>query len=205
MKKNILLAVVAASLTAVPVMADDLGVEVGLNAFMADSDNTLNEAKTTYGIEASFEHFIPLIPNAKIAVQDVEAGGTKHRLSHANLYYQVLDNDVVQADIGAGYSAITSGEFYDGKEYEEKSANINAMASLNLTENFSVFADVTYMPNSDMKGFDAEVGVGYELEFAMIDVDLTASYRAMEHDFGGRNGSEMMTTDGFNVGFSVGF
>ena len=206
MNKNILLAAFgAATFIATPVMADELGLTVGVNAFMADSDNTLNEAKTSYGFEASLEHFIPLIPNASVSTQHFEAGGSEHRLNHLNLYYQVLDNDVVQADIGAGYSFISEGEFYDGKSYDEWSTNLNAMASLNLTESLSVFADLTYLPNKDMKGFDAEVGIGYELEISALDIDLTASYKSVEHDFDGRNGSEKFAVDGFNLGFAIGF
>ena len=197
------------------------GGDVEVNAWQQEQTYTYNGTEkdggsnTAVTFEASFEHFIPLIPNAKFAQSTVDGDYLKYTKRDFILYYEFLDNDLISLDAGVGVSQFIEGEY-------RHSTNINtdfdgylpvlyANAEIGIPGTpLFVFAKgngVSYDGNSLM---DYSVGAKYEIGMVIFDLQLQAGYRSQTVDLDGStlfsdlpkvNG----TTDGFFAGVNLDF
>ena len=117
MKKKICAAVVAGVIS-MPTMADFLGVYAGVDYRTTTTKHTENgypgefEDTNNFSGYVALEHFIPLIPNAKIKYADLsseysaDATEIKSSATNAILYYELFDNGLFEFDLGLAYTGV---------------------------------------------------------------------------------------------------
>jgi len=129
----------------------------------------------------TFEHFIPLVPNAKLKYSDLssetEAGSTEIDSSATNaiLYYQLFDNSLFEFDLGLAYTYLDSdfqnmssdlGQAYAAAKFFVPATGINA------------FAELIGGSLSSDKTNDVELGLAYTFNpDSLMNVAVRAGYR----------------------------
>ena len=183
MKKQILVAAITATLS-MPSMADFLGLYGGLdyrtNATSL-SDANLDDDTTNVAGYIAFEHFIPVLPNAKLKYSDLTNDITDDSSAmNAILYYELFDNGLFEFDFGLAYTDI---------ETSTESANIAqgyVAAKVHVpTTGIHVFAEVIGGSITNDDALDAEMGLQYTInpDSLLLNVGLRAGYRLQELDF----------------------
>lgn len=217
MKKIIVSFAVAAALVS-STHADFLGFEVGAaywgakttgdiryNGSSIDMERNLgygNNMNTNF-IWASFEHFVPLIPNIKVQHTKVDDSSTKNsgaitfdnkvysgdissslKLNQTDfiLYYELLDN-WVSLDAGLNFKYIDSSLSLNSTVQSASTKDLNfvvpmvyAKAKFEVpTTNVSVESDLSYIGYSGNQFYDFKAGLVYETD---IGLGVTAGYRA---------------------------
>lgn len=195
-----LLALFASSILISPLAnADDLGVSVGIN-------NTFsNDSSSNIGVEASFEHFIPLLPNVSAELYEVESNNLKHQTTNVNFYYQLLDNDSVEIDLGLGYFGVSGSERLNGSDYDKSTVSATGAVRLGITESIHLYGNINYIPSSELKGHDFEAGIDYEIEYAGLDLNLKAGYQSIQHKLSKTEDNPEFDLSGIKLGLAVGF
>lgn len=187
-----------------------LGGDVEVNAWMptvsvdgSELDSVSNPAITA---EASLEHVIPLIPNAKVGTTQLSDGDFDYSKSDAILYYEILDNDLVTFDIGVGATMLD----IDSPTINDVSGTLpTAYAQgefgIPATPLF-VFAEGYLSGDGDSQIVDASVGVQYEFGLVVADLELQAGYKVQNIDLEDfDNATAEVEMDGFFVGVNLDF
>jgi len=198
------------------------GGDVEVNAWQQDQAYTVNNnendggSNTAVTFEASFEHFIPLIPNAKFAQSTVDGDYLKYTKRDYILYYEFLDNDLISLDAGVGVSQFTEGEYRDSTiqattDFDGYLPVLYANAELGIPGTpLFVFAKGNGISYSGHSMIDYSVGAKYEIGLVLFDLQLQAGYRSQTVDL---DGSTLLsdlptvngTTDGFFAGVNLDF
>lgn len=214
MKKSILpllLAVCASSANADTL----LGGDVEINAWQQDYtyDGKDDGDETGYTFEASFEHPIPLIPNIKFAHSSVDAEQFEYTKRDITLYYEILDNDLVSIDLGAGVTNLTDGELklplVNNQKFEGYIPHIYAMGELGVPATpLFLFAKGSGIAYDDHEMMDLSAGIKYEIGLVLIDLQIQAGYRTQTFNL---EGFDSLTADldaetkGFFAGVNIDF
>ncbi|WP_025565350.1 TIGR04219 family outer membrane beta-barrel protein [Psychromonas sp. SP041] len=182
MKKQVLAAAVAATMS-MPAMADFLGVYAGLD--YSTNETTLgNDSDRSNNISGyvAFEHFIPLVPNVKIKYNDL----TNHHFDEDNssttngiLYYEILDNGLVEIDLGAVYT--------DAQGYNESASIVQAYGAAKVHVpgvSMHAFAEVIGGSVTSDDALSGEIGLAYTFnpDSSLLNVAVRAGYRVQELD-----------------------
>lgn len=190
MKKQICAAVVA-SVISMPTMADFLGVYAGVDYRTTTTNHTANGYTGEFNDTNNFsgyvalEHFIPLIPNAKLKYSDLSSeyseDSTEISSSAANaiLYYQLFDNGLFEFDFGLAYTRVETD--YDnlstdlGQAYGAAKVHIPGVG-------IHAFAEVIGGSTTDDNATDAEIGLAYTFnpDSALLNFSVRAGYRLQE-------------------------
>lgn len=185
MKKQICAIAMAAAFS-MPATADFLGVYAGIDYHTTEnkfSDADFKDSNNLSGYVA-FEHFIPLIPNAKIKYSDLDSDGDTVGLDAASsslngiLYYELFDNGLFEIDLGAAYSRLEnvrgkSADILQG--YGAAKVHIPGM-------NMYAFTEVTAGSASSDDATDAELGLAYTFnpDSLLLSMTVRAGYRTQE-------------------------
>ncbi|MFT6984681.1 MAG: outer membrane protein [Psychromonas sp.] len=190
MKKQICAAVVAGVIS-MPTMADFLGVYAGVDYRTTATSHTANgytgefDDTNNFSGYLAFEHFMPLIPNAKLKYSDLsseyssDATEIKSSASNAILYYELLDNDLVEFDLGLAYTDLET-------DYNNLSATLGqgyAAAKLHIPGvPMHAFAEIIAGSINDDNATDAEMGVAYTFnpDSMLLNLSVRAGYRHQE-------------------------
>lgn len=187
-----------------------LGADAGLNYWFSDSkiDNLdYNNVETNVSFNASVEHFIPLVPNAKFGYSSV-SGGIFTDYSQYDLigYYEILDNDLLSFDLGLNFQHF-SGKF-QGLDLDLWQPNLYSRAEVGIPNMpVSIFGSFSYGTLDKVSTVDLEAGVQYTLDLVAADVNFNLGYRMQDNDFDLKLGSisaGKIETTGFFIGASVG-
>ncbi|WP_354625414.1 TIGR04219 family outer membrane beta-barrel protein [Psychromonas sp. MME2] len=190
MKKQICAAVVA-GLISMPTMADFLGVYAGVDYRKTKTNHTANgytdgfDDTNNFSGYLAFEHFIPLVPNAKIKYSDLsgehsaDSKNIDSSSKNAILYYQLLDNSLFELDFGLAYTRVETD--YDnlstnlGQAYGAAKVHIPGIA-------MHAFTEVISGSINDDDATDAEIGLAYTFNpnSALLNFSLRAGYRYQE-------------------------
>lgn len=143
-------------------------------------ENALKETNNLSGY-LTLEHFIPLVPNAKLKYSDLstktDTDSTKIDGSATNaiLYYQLFNNDLFEFDFGLAYTHLDSdfqnmssdlGQAYGAAKFFVPATGINA------------FAEVIAGTVTSDKANDIELGLAYTFNpDAMLNIAVRAGYR----------------------------
>ncbi|WP_028863224.1 TIGR04219 family outer membrane beta-barrel protein [Psychromonas aquimarina] len=187
MKKKICAAVVA-SVISMPSMADFLGVYAGIDYRTMSTSHTANgmsgEFKDSNNLSGyvALEHFVPLIPNAKLKYSDLGSEyndgsiNTDSSAMNAILYYQLFDNDLFEFDFGVAYTKVET-DFNNlstelGQAYGAAKVHIPGV-------NMHAFTEVTAGSLSDDNATDAEIGLAYTFnpDSNLLNFAVRAGYR----------------------------
>jgi outer membrane protein len=185
LKKQICAALVAGAIS-IPAMADSLGVYAGVDYRTIDTQHTENDYSVEYKDNNNFagylavEHFIPLIPNAKIKYADLssdtDSGEIDSSATSAILYYGLFDNDLFELDLGVAYTAVET-------DYNDLSSDLGqgyAAAKLHVPGvGMHAFAEVVAGSLSSDDASDAEMGVAYTFnpDSMLLNYSVRAGYR----------------------------
>ena len=206
MKKTLLVCLLSS--TAFSVSADVLlGGDVEFNAwqqeqtFRGNASNQEDEA-ISYTFEASFEHFIPFVPNPKISHSTVDGDYFKYTKVDATLYYEFLDNEIISVDAGIGVTQLTEGSInlntttnttLGWKDFEGVIPHLYAAVEVGIPATpLYVFAKGTGISYEDNDMLDASVGIKVSIPVGPIDLDLQAGYRSQTFNL---VGFDNLTTD----------
>jgi len=187
MKKKIFAAAIATAFS-MPTMADFLGVYAGIDyrttaTSYTDSSDSLNDTNNLSGYIA-VEHFIPLLPNAKLKYSDLssEYDNSSSDLSSSALngilYYQLFDNGLFEFDFGLSYSKLEDivGQSADlGQLYAAAKVHIPGVG-------MHAFAEVISGSLTDDNATDAEIGLAYTFnpDSVLLNLSVRAGYRLQE-------------------------
>jgi outer membrane protein len=189
MKKQIFAAAIATSMS-LPVMADFLGVYAGVDyrTTTTSYNNTESGFEDTNNLSGyvAIEHFIPLIPNAKLKYSDLSAesdiNGNKTEPSSSALngilYYQLFDNGLFELDFGLAYTRVEDlvGQTTDiGQAYGAAKIFVPGVS-------MNAFAEVIAGSVTDDEATDAEIGLAYTFnpDSNLLNFSVRAGYRYQE-------------------------
>ncbi|CAM3648280.1 hypothetical protein VA7868_01453 [Vibrio aerogenes CECT 7868] len=180
MMKHTQLCLLLAALPVCSANADVLlGGDIEVNAWSQDyeRDGQGDGDDVSYTLEASIEHPVPLIPNIRYAHSSVDADSFKYTKQDVTLYYEILDNDLVSFDVGAGLTYLSDGEL-DGQSFEGYVPNAYAAAEIGIPGTpLFIFGKGSGISYSDYKMFDASAGIQYSIGMGIFDLELQVGYR----------------------------
>lgn len=205
-------AALATALAAPAQAATLLGAKVGADAWFADADvNSVeaNDVDTTASMYVALEHFIPLVPNAKVRYTSVSANQPNVEFDQLDLiaYYEILDNDLVSFDIGVNFQQFSSGNF-QGHTFDEWQPNLYGDARIGIPGTpLSVFGTLSAGNYDGTSTLDGQAGVEYNVGLIAADLNLRGGYRIMDYEFDYFKGANdgKFKQDGFFVGAEVNF
>ncbi|MGL5334717.1 MAG: TIGR04219 family outer membrane beta-barrel protein [Enterovibrio sp.] len=193
-KKQLLLPLSIAAALSCSAQADVFALKGGIDYWYADAKiNSLkaDDAKSQYSAYLAFEHFIPLLPNAKVRYTNVKATGVA---GIANItatefdqidwiaYYELFDNDMMSFDVGINLQHF-NGKFA-GRSFSEWQPNLYADGRINIPAMpLALFATFSAGTLDDSSTADAEAGALFNVNLGMLELNLKAGYRIMDHDF----------------------
>lgn len=210
MRLNKLFAAIALIAAPTLAQADDLfkvHAEVGV---FNPSEVTIGDIETDsdYNMNAyvSFEHALPLIPNARIDGVTIESDKFEMSVASATAYYQFLDLDILSLDGGIGGTYVAEGLLADGTEFDAPMGHVFAEAAVKMPfmPSLSVYANMFKMVGVDAEGHDYKVGVRYSLDMTAFDLSVTGGFRQMSFDIDDVS-TESLGSQGMflNVGVSI--
>lgn len=149
-----------------------------------------HKAKGQFAVNASLEHGVPLVPNARMRYVDLNAtpkGDTPLKLEADSTdvvaYYEILDN-VVSVDLGLGVKRINGAVKSQNKDYLDLNTALPmAYASVGGKLPFtglSAKAELGFAKSTKANATDALAEIKYNfIDKALIDVGVKAGYRTM--------------------------
>jgi outer membrane protein len=203
MKKQIFAVAITASIS-MPTMADFLGVYAGID-YRTTTTNINNNSGSSFEDTnnlsgyIAFEHFIPLIPNAKLKYSDLsveyDLADSKFTPSSSMLngvlYYQLFDNGLFEFDFGLAYTNIENingqtadiGQAYGAAKVHIPGVSMNAFAEViagSLTSDAATDAEIglayTFNPDSNLLNFSVRAGYRYQ---EMVIKDTTQENKGL--------------------------
>ena len=185
MKKQICAAAIAAAIS-MPTMADFLGVYAGIDYRTTETSFNGNDTgyEDTNNLSGylAFEHFIPLIPNAKVKYSDLSTellatGDFDSSAMNGILYYQLFDNGLFEFDFGLAYTDVENikgdtaqiGQAYGAAKIHVPGVGMHA------------FAEIIGGTVTDDEATDAEIGLAYTFNpDSALNISVRAGYRYQE-------------------------
>ncbi|MFB9136099.1 TIGR04219 family outer membrane beta-barrel protein [Vibrio sp. AK197] len=183
MKKTVLSLLLAA--TAFSSHADMLlGADVEMNLWQQDYqfNGIDNGDEMTYTVEASLEHPIPLVPNVKLAQSSADADNFEYTKQDFTLYYEILDNDLVSIDVGAGLTRLFDAKV-NTQTFDGYLPHVYGAAELGIPATpLFLFAKGWAFSYDDYDMSDLSAGIQYEIGMGLFDIELQAGYRVQKFD-----------------------
>ncbi|MGL4734732.1 MAG: TIGR04219 family outer membrane beta-barrel protein [Enterovibrio sp.] len=187
-KKQLLLPLAITAALSCSAQADVFALKGGVDYWNAEAKINgfkTNDAKSQYSAYIALEHFIPLLPNAKVRYTNVKADGffpTEFDQIDWIAYYEILDNDLMSFDVGLNL------QHFKGKiasrSFSEWQPNLYADGKIHLPMMpLSLFATFSAGSLDDSSTADAEAGALFKANLGLLDLNLKAGYRIMDYDF----------------------
>ncbi|ATF10357.1 TIGR04219 family outer membrane beta-barrel protein [Candidatus Enterovibrio altilux] len=213
MKKINLSIVVLAAAGAFAIPAQSavlLGAKIGTDAWYAGAktnDIHVDDASIQSSYYIAFEHFIPLIPNAKVRYTGVASEKSKTDFTQYDFitYYEILDNNLISFDIGLNLQKFT-GRF-NNLNFDEWQPNIYSDVRLGIpTTLVSLFGSCSVGSYNETNTVDGEAGILFTLGLVAADLNFRVGYRIQNYKFnyfGTNNGK--FQNNGFFSGIAFAF
>lgn len=176
--KKLLLAFVILTVFSTSAMADAIGLYAGGNYHYNEASygEVPKTDTSNYSGYLMFEHFIPLIPNAKVRYIDLRnKEGDDSAAFNAILFYKIFDNKLFKINLGLAYTGV--------KDYSNDSADLaqaygEAKIYIPSTGIFA-FSEVVGGSVTKDKAFDGNAGIGYTFnpDSLIANFSLRAGYR----------------------------
>ncbi|MCL4408717.1 MAG: TIGR04219 family outer membrane beta-barrel protein [Gammaproteobacteria bacterium] len=209
MKKHVVVGLAMSSFALVaPANADLLSIEAEAQYWFASANGEHRIGDfTTVGndwdsdgqmrLSLALEHFLPLIPNAKVSSQSLEFDAAREGqlaarsdLGHETftLYYAPLNNDLVTVQFGASLMRLRGSINELGNDTAAVSQSISedigmaylrASAGLPLT-GFSIVGQGQFSVGSDNDVYDIEAAIRYRFLETVLDGHIGVGYRDMQ-------------------------
>lgn len=187
MKKQIC-AIAIASILSTPAMADFLGIYAGVDYRTTTNSYFGSELEDSNNLSGyiAFEHFIPLLPNAKLKYSELTAkvaNSTKIDSSAGNaiLYYELFDNGLFEFDLGLAYTRLEMDR--NNLDLSSDIGQAYAAAKVHIpATGIHAFAEVIGGSVDDDSATDAELGLAYTFnpDAIILNFSVRAGYRYQE-------------------------
>lgn len=209
MKKVMLSVAAAVAMTAaIPAQADTLlGVKVGADAWFANAKVDGNKSDdTSASYYASFEHFIPLVPNFMVRYNNIDTGTVAFEQSDFTAYYEILDNDLVSLDLGLTATKFGSVKLNSDDRFSDWQPTIYGNAEIGIPATpLTVFAQANAGKYDGTRLFDGQAGVKYTIGLVAADLNIRGGYRMMDYDFDKAKNTGDVDLNGWFAGVEVDF
>jgi len=181
-------ATLMASAICMPVMADFVEVYAGADYRSTSSSTNLGgELKDTSNVSGyiALEHFIPLIPNAKIKYSDLSSdtniGSNDSSAGNAILYYRLFNNSLLELDFGLAYTHFEA-DYNDLSSVSSDLGQLYGATKVHLPgTSLHAFAEVIGGSATSDDYVDAEIGLAYTFNpDSLLNVAVRAGYRYQE-------------------------
>jgi outer membrane protein len=192
-----------------------LDVELELRHWVSQDNSVLSQDldgdRNFFG-SLSVENPIPLIPNVRYSYNGFETEQFEYTREDITFFYEIFDNDIIEVDLGFGLSRFSNGVYTPsglGSEvdFEGYVPFVFGKQEFEIPmTDVKFFTDLMYTNINDSVYHDLTVGIGYEFEFVVVDVEFQAGYRTIEFELQDFDGiSDEFSTDGFFLGLTVDF
>ena len=185
MKKQICAAAIVAAFS-MPAMADFVGIYAGIDYHTTETTFTNSDFEDTNNLSGyvALEHFIPLIPHAKVKYSElssessIDSSEPSSSALNGILYYELFDNDLFEFDLGLAYTRLES--------LADQSADIAqayGAAKVHVPGvGMHAFAEITAGSVTDDEATDAEIGLAYTFnpDSVLLNFSVRAGYRFQE-------------------------
>ncbi|KJG15292.1 TIGR04219 family outer membrane beta-barrel protein [Photobacterium angustum] len=209
MKKVMLSVAAAVAMTAaIPAQADTLlGVKVGADAWFANAKVDGHKSDdTSASYYASFEHFIPLVPNFMVRYNNIDTGNVAFEQSDFTAYYEILDNDLVSLDLGLTATKFGSVKLNSDDRFSDWQPTIYGNAEIGIPATpLTVFAQANAGKYDGTRLFDGQAGVKYTIGLVAADLNIRGGYRMMDYDFDKAKNTGDVDLNGWFAGVEVDF
>ncbi|MBR9727664.1 TIGR04219 family outer membrane beta-barrel protein [Shewanella intestini] len=198
-----------------------VGFKVGGDIWKTDTSGTLIDgnvnqsfdysSETSGSVWVSFEHPVPLLPNIKIrenrldsqaSVNFTGADKVYNNLNNTDfvLYYELLDNDLVELDIGAAYKKMNGSTRVDYKGSLVANTDIDSGVVMGYVSGyaslpfFGLYGFADLMQGIDESGvYDYSAGLGWNFENTIVDTRFRLGYREFNFDVNNFSGTTQDT------------
>ncbi|PQJ64814.1 TIGR04219 family outer membrane beta-barrel protein [Photobacterium angustum] len=209
MKKVMLSVAAAVAMTAaIPAQADTLlGVKVGADAWFANAKVDGHKSDdTSASYYASFEHFIPLVPNFMVRYNNIDADNVAFEQSDFTAYYEILDNDLVSLDLGLTMTKFGGVKIQNDDSFSDWQPTIYGNAEIGIPATpLTVFAQANAGKYDGTRLFDGQAGVKYTIGLVAADLNIRGGYRMMDYDFDKAKNAGDVDLNGWFAGVEVDF
>jgi len=184
-------------------------LEVGVWSPSYDAGSVLGGVSgddTSIFASATIEHPVPLIPNFKLSLSEVNSDAYEYTKIDYTAYYEILDNDAISIDVGLGISQFQGGKYLSQSfSGAAPHAYFDAEVALPFL-NTTLYTDVHYMNYDGNQITDAMAGLRYEFNLVAVDLGLKAGYRVQSFDAKDFDDVSFdLSTDGYFVGLHADF
>ncbi|ABM05117.1 hypothetical protein Ping_3433 [Psychromonas ingrahamii 37] len=192
MKKQIATAIIASLMCMPSIALIDIytGIDYRTTTTSQSFSGTDQDLKDTNNLSGylAIEHFIPLLPNAKIKYSDLstkkstDSSSTDGSTRNAILYYQLFDNGLFQFDLGLAYTRVEA----DFQNLTSDLAQAYGAAKLFVPgTGIHAFTEVINGSLTDDKATDAQFGLAYTFNpDSIVDIAVRAGYRFQDATIG---------------------
>lgn len=182
--------------------ADELGGELELGVWNTTQNSTNGSTahENVFMISGQFEHPMPILPNLRFDALTINNKNVDVTQSAFTGYWQLLDNDHVELDVGAGVTAVYNGSFANQKDAKDLVIGLKkqvtkvddamphiyaaAKVAVPFVKNLSVFSNYYRYEDKRSGGYDVRAGLKYDYSVAgLADVVVRAGYRKIDGDF----------------------
>lgn len=209
MKKVMLSVAAAMAMTAaIPAQADTLlGLKVGADAWFANAKVDGHKSDdTSASYYASFEHFIPLVPNFMVRYNNIDAGNVAFEQSDFTAYYEILDNDLVSLDLGLTMTKFGGVKIQNDDSFSDWQPTLYGSAEIGIPATpLTVFTQLNAGNVDGTRLFDGQAGVKYTIGLVAADLNLRGGYRMMDYDFDKAKNAGDVDLNGWFAGVEVDF
>ncbi|WP_428771685.1 TIGR04219 family outer membrane beta-barrel protein [Vibrio sp.] len=158
------------------------GYDYWLSSTKADGQ-TAGGTQNQSSYYVGFEHFVPLLPNAKLRYTDVSSNPLAMSFSQMDVigYYRLLDSNLIGLDIGLNMQQFRNGQL-DTRQFDFWHPALYGDLEVNLPVlPIAIYSTVSAGNFGDNKTMDAEIGAKWIVEMGPLDLGLKAGYRAIDH------------------------
>ena len=155
---------------------------------------------------ATIEHPVPLIPNFKLSLSEVNNDSYEYTKIDYTAFYEILDNDAISIDVGLGISQFEGGK-YLSQTFSGATPHAYVDAELALPFlNTTLYTDIHFLNYDGNQITDAIAGLRYDFNLVAVDLGLKAGYRVQSFDAKDFDDLSFdITTDGYFVGLHADF
>ena len=168
-----------------------------------------DEDKTPF-VTLALESDFPYIPHFKFRYSEVDADYTALEKYDYTLYYDVLDDEVFQFDLGVTFSDYKNSRytFVDSgvsRNFDGTTWGIYANGAIGIPNtDIDIIGQYDFSDRDNKKTADFLAGFEYTLHFVPTDVALRTGYRVMDYTFYKETTDEATVfIDGWFLGFQV--
>ncbi len=177
MKKLIGLFSTAALLisASISVQADIIGAKAGYEYWQTKDNDGANS------VYLQLEHPIPLLPNLAVRATQLDSTRLDVNIYDLSGYYEILDNDNISLDFGAGLQRLDSGKI-NLEKFTDTVPMLTSDLELFPKSRFSFYARLNAGQNSETSMYDLQAGMRLRM---LAGFRLQAGYREYKLDLDG--------------------